>query len=341
MALWMVRAGKYGFHEELLLEQGIIATGMEGLPDLSGIRSRDEIKEILSGINPEDSIHRIANYAGQFWSFVSKMKTGDLVMLPQKTKVFAVGRITGGYKYREDLPTEIKHTRAVGWLEKEIPRSSLGDDLTFFWGAFMTGQLKRNNAEERILAVLDGNPDPYLNSDITKELEGDVVVDEWIPPFDLEQYSMDQIRSYIGKRFKGHELSRLITELLKAQGYQTRMSPPGPDGGVDILAGRGPMGFDNPRLCVQVKSGVDSVNINPIRELQGIMKNFGAEQGLFVSWSGFKSSVYRDASKLFFEIRLWDADDVVKSLMKNFDNLPEDIQAEIPLKRIWTLVMDE
>ena len=118
-------------------------------------------------------------------------------------------------------------------------------------------------------------------------------------------------------------------------------SPPGPDGGVDILAGRGPMGFDNPKLCVQVKSGVDSVNINPIRELQGIMKNFGAEQGLFVSWSGFKSSVYREANSLFFEIRLWDADDVVQSLMKNFDNLPEDIQAEIPLKRIWTLVMDE
>ncbi|MCD4843612.1 MAG: restriction endonuclease [Methanosarcinales archaeon] len=40
------------------------------------------------------------------------------------------------------------------------------------------------------------------------------------------------------------------------QGYYTYRSPEDPDGGVDILAGRVPMGFGEARLCVQVKSGV-------------------------------------------------------------------------------------
>ena len=39
----------------------------------------------------------------------------------------------------------------------------------------------------------------------------------------------------------------------------------------------------------------------------GVMKNFGAEYGLLVSWSGFKSSIINETAKQFFEIRLLDA----------------------------------
>ena len=39
-----------------------------------------------------------------------------------------------------------------------------------------------------------------------------------------------------------------------AEGWVTKFSPPGADGGVDILAGRGSLGLEAPRLCVQVKS---------------------------------------------------------------------------------------
>ena len=101
------------------------------------------------------------------------------------------------------------------------------------------------------------------------------------------------------------------------------------------------MGFNSPRLCVQVKSGTAPVGVTSLRELQGVMKNYGAEQGLFVSWGGFKDSVYREARKLFFEIRLWDSDQLVKSLLEQYNKLTDEIQAELPLKRIWILVPDE
>jgi len=161
------------------------------------------------------------------------------------------------------------------------------------------------------------------------------------PDRGIAEYARDLIRRAIGARFGGHELTALVTALLKAQGYQTYMAPPGPDGGVDILAGSGAMGFDPPRICVQVKSGGSPVDVSVLRELQGVMKNFGADRGLLVSWGGFKESVYREARTLIFEIRLWDSELLLRSLLEHYSRLPEEIQAELPLKQIWTLVPEE
>jgi restriction system protein len=167
-----------------------------------------------------------------------------------------------------------------------------------------------------------------------------LAVDSAAPP-DLEEFARDQIRAYIGRKFRGHELSRLVTAILKAQDYQTYMAPPGADGGVDIIAGRGPMGFDAPRLCVQVKSSDQPLDVKPLRELQGVMRSFGAQQGLLVSWGGFRQSVLNESRQHFFDTRLWDAGDVIEMLLAHYDRLPPGLQTELPLKRIWTLVPEE
>jgi restriction system protein len=101
------------------------------------------------------------------------------------------------------------------------------------------------------------------------------------------------------------------------------------------------MGFDQPRLCVQVKSSDSPVDVGVLRELQGVMRNFGADRGLLVSWGGFKGSVLSEARRLFFDIRLWDAGDLVTTLLENYGSLPEAFQAELPLKRTWVLVPGE
>ena len=55
---------------------------------------------------------------------------------------------------------------------------------------------------------------------------------------------------HLEANFAGHHLARLIEAILKAQGYVTRKSEPGKDGGIDILAGSGPLGFNEPTyLC--------------------------------------------------------------------------------------------
>ena len=298
---------------------------------------REEIEELLRVRHSEAKPKTLTNWAGQVWTFVGKIQPDDLVVLPLKHRsAIAVGRVTGGYEYRPDNPPGARHVRPVEWVRDDLPRTAFDQDLLYSLGAFLTVcQIKRNNAEERIRAIVEGKPAPSLPT-----------AEEWpseesAETVDLAEYARDQIRSFLAQKFKGHDLARLVDEILQTQGYRTELSPAGPDGGVDIIAGKGPMGFEAPRLIVQVKSSDAPADVRVLRELQGVMKSFGADRGLLVSWGGFKSSVYREARTLFFEIRLWDADDLIEVLTDSYEQLPDELQAELPLKRVWTLVLEE
>lgn len=322
MALWLVRAGRSGEYEDLALSSGRALIGFHEVPDMSSVNTKEELFEILQESYPDHVKNAIFNFRGQLWAFLKRMQEGDLVVLPLKMRsVIAIGKVTGPYEYKFDNPEDARHTRPVEWLRTDIPRSALDQDLLYSLGAFMTVcQIQRNRAEERIRALVEGKPLPPVKS-------GEEGPEEE-PPIDLEEYASDQIRSHVGQRFKGHELTRLVTEILKAQGYTVLMSPAGPDGGVDIIAGRGLMGFDQPRLCVQVKSSDTPVDVTILRELKGVMDDFKADQGLLIAWGGFRQSVLNEARRRFFEIRLWDAGDLVDALLENYDRLSKDLQAE-------------
>jgi restriction system protein len=83
--------------------------------------------------------------------------------------------------------------------------------------------------------------------------------DEEAAPVAFDRLSRDQIKQRIAARLHGHGLAQLVGEILKAEGFVTLVSPAGPDGGVDILAGPGSMSFDGSKFVVQVKSGDQQV----------------------------------------------------------------------------------
>jgi restriction system protein len=333
----MVRAGKIGEREEFALENNVAVIGWDELPDLAPVESKDRLKALMLQTYPDSKPGMIWNYVGQVWAFRGGIQAGDLIVLPLKTRsAIAIGTAKGTYQYKAANPEGARHVRPVTWLKKDIPRTSFGQDILYSFGAFMTVcQIKRNQAEERIQAVLKGKRDPGLGT------KPDDSTDEQQVPANLEEFAADQIRGRIATRFRGHELARLIGTLLEAQGYQIHVSSPGPDGGIDIIAGREPMGFGPPRLCVQVKSGEQPIELGVLHQLQGAMGNFGADQGLLVSWGGFKDTVRKEARQHFFKVRLWDAGDIVRTLIEQYDGLPKDIQAELPLKRIWVMVPEQ
>ncbi len=270
------------------------------------------------------------------------------MVMPLKTRaVIAIGHVTGPYAYRTDLGEAQRHTRSVEWV-KEVPRNAFAQDLLYSFGSFMTVcRVQRNDAEARVVAVLAGKSDPALSSRFAVGNSGSKVpaslkeavasADDTATAVDLTEVADDAIRLKIGTTFKGHKLSTLIGAMLETQGYRVVISPPGADGGVDIVAGKGPLGFDPPRLVVQVKSQDSAVDVGVLRELQGVMRQFSAQQGLLVAWGGVTKPLAKEAQRLFFEIRIWEADDVVKALQQSYDQLSEEIQADLPLKRIWVL----
>lgn len=193
-------------------------------------------------------------------------------------------------------------------------------------------QIERNNAEARIRALVEGKPVPTAPAAATE------ASDQAEVPSDLERYGRDLMQDHIGRTLNDDDFESLVMEILRAMGYQAEGPPKGADRGVDVLAGRGLMGLDPPRLCGQAKFRRSPVDVGVLRELQGVMKNFGAEQGLVASWGGFTNSALTEARPLHFQVRLWDADDVIDALLATYDKLPEGIRTATPLKRVWTLV---
>jgi restriction system protein len=157
---------------------------------------------------------------------------------------------------------------------------------------------------------------------------------------DIDEYTKDQITKYINRKFKGHGLARIVDAILQAQDYTTKISPPGPDGGVDILASGGLLGFDEPKICVQVKSTNSPINVNVLREMRGVMSQVNAKQGLLVSWGGFNNNVFKESKDHFFTIRLWNSKDLLDALFKYYEKFSDELKAELPLKRIWALVLE-
>ncbi|MBM4040851.1 MAG: restriction endonuclease [Planctomycetes bacterium] len=338
MALWLVRAGAHGEFEQKFLNSGRIYLTWEGLENENLSQAKDwlGVKAIVKKTYPDRTERIAGNWAGQIWAFAVAMKLGDWAVLPLKLKpAIAVAEITSTYQYDPHGEPLFRHFRDVRWLGQDVPRSAFDQDLLYSFGSALTiCQIQRNEAEKRVKALGTSGwkqPKP-APEDSGKLAEGRV---------DLEQLGRDQIAKLIAQQLKGHGLARLVEAILRAQGYTTYRSPEGPDKGVDILASPGPLGFGNPRICVQVKSGDAPVDTPTLNQLIGSMQNVQADQGLLVSWGGFKSSVDKEVPVQFFRVRLWDQAALIRELLATYDKLDEDLRAELPLKRIWSVALQE
>ena len=330
MALWICRAGKLGEHETRFVEDNrIYCTWDEVQWDMSAVSTREQFRKKLFETYPAISNERIiGNWLSQLWSFSHGMKIGDYVALPSKIKpTVLIGSIVGGYQFDPNAAMPYQHFHEVQW-KKELLRSNFDQDLLYSLGSAMSiCQIERNDAENRILKMVNAAIVDTLHPIST------VVTEE----IDLEENALQEIADHIIRKCKGHDMARLVAAILQAKGYTTYISPPGPDKGVDILASQGSLGFGSPRICVQVKSGADPVDRPTLDQLIGAMSNHKAEFGLLVSWGGFRNSVISEMANQFFKVRLWTHKEVLQEFIAHYESLPEDIRELIPLKRIWII----
>ncbi len=60
------------------------------------------------------------------------------------------------------------------------------------------------------------------------------------------------------------------------------------------------------------------------------MRDFGADQGPFGSWGGLTHEARKEARRVYFEIRLWDADDLLDAITRHYEPFPGEGKAELP-----------
>lgn len=339
--LWIVRAGANGERELAAIEQNQLFPGFLEVHDLEPLLSRDAILDHLKDVMPDASAGRLRNFAAQLNQFANKIAIGDLVVMPRKlTDGVAIGIVTGDYAF--DETNAFKHSRSVEWKTESIARDVFKQDLRHSFGAFMTiCEIKRNSALERVQAVLENGKDPgsLLGAQGTIPTNGgedEADADDFAT--DIEDIAAQQIISLIKSEFAGHALADLISEILEVEGYTTKASPPGADGGVDILAAGGTLGLGEDRICVQVKSGDGAANHDVVLRLIGSVSNTQAQTGLLVSIGGVNAPAQKELDSNFFKLRLWQMPDVLRALYRTYGQLSDETRKKLPLKQIWAPV---
>ncbi|MCH9736968.1 MAG: restriction endonuclease [Actinomycetia bacterium] len=346
---WVIRSGRHGERDSWALQSGFSGGGWNGVPDLTPCNTREDIANVVATTFKGEPDGKIANFAGQLWALRGRIKPGDLMAMPLKTtKQIALGRVTGPYEYRsgEADPTK-RHVVPVDWQRVDLPRASVKQDLLFTLGSAMSiFSPSKNLAVTRLEHLLEHGTDPGQVAapipvkgnagESTGATEG---VDEPELQTNIEEVATDRITSKIAEEFAGHGLATLVTALLTAAGLQCRQSPPGPDGGIDIIAGRGVLGLDDP-ILVQVKSG-GQVGAPVVSQLHGVMSTHGATQGLLVAWGGLTKPAQDALKSSQLRVRVWQATDVVDAVLTQYDRLDDDTRSRLPLKRVWMLADSE
>jgi restriction system protein len=140
------------------------------------------------------------------------------------------------------------------------------------------------------------------------------------------------------ENFLSTQLEELVSEILVAHGYVCSGTRRSGDAGIDIIAGRGTLGLDSPRIVAQCKSEKSQVGIDVVTRLRGTIQSAGAEQGLLVAYAGITRQAQTELEKNLFSVKVWDADDVVDELFSVYGKLSSEMRSRIPLKQVWTLV---
>lgn len=145
------------------------------------------------------------------------------------------------------------------------------------------------------------------------------------------------IRAHV-EAMSPYDFQDLVAALLEAMGYRVLwVAPPGPDRGVDILAGSDPLGVQEPRIKVQVKHRFSSAT--DVADLRAFMAVLGARDvGIFVSAGGFTKAARDEArNHETRRLTLLDLEQLLELWIGHYGKIAEDKKLMLPLRPVYYL----
>lgn len=322
-SLWGIHAGKTGDADNLFLTHNVIALGWVTVGDLSKLPpDREAFKARVKECYPERKEGYFPVAAGQLFRFAHEAKTGDGVVYPSKQdRNIHIGEIVGPFKYDPNIAPAYPQQRPVKWL-KSIPRTQFSQGALYEIGSALSFFQVRQFADE-FLAALTGKA---MQESPKEDDTVSYVADE------IEQTTRDYVLKTLATELKGHALADFVAHLLGTMGYRSRVSPEGPDGGVDIIAHKDELGFEPPIIKVQVKSTEGSVGEPVISQLNGKVDR--SEFGMVVTLGTFTPPAITFARNKS-NLRLINRDDLVDLIVKHYEQFDSRYKAVLPLKRVY------
>lgn len=333
--MWMVR-GDNGRLFEDFRERSVVALGWHELAEVAkpGV-TRDELVRAYAKVRPEFKKGSIISGASQVWRFVNEIARGDkVVTYHPSARRYLVGTIVGDLVVdRNSFENGMSLIRATQWLG-EVARDDLSIATKNSLGSTLTLFLVPSAAAADVLRAVShgsaiGANAPPADSSVASELAEDEGRDLFQ---DLEVRSIEFIKDKVSG-LDWDEMQELIAGVLRAMGYKTRVAPPGPDRGADIVASPDGLGFENPRIVVEVKHRTGPMGSKEVRSFLG--GRHKDDRGLYVSTGGFSKDSRYEADRAGIPLTLWELDDVVRALVDYYDLLDSETRQLVPLKRIY------
>src|SRR5690606_17409411 len=321
--LWGIRAGRGDEAYEMFTKDAVVRLAWPGTPDLAALPSdREAFKQVYRQVFPERSDGNVVTGASQLYRFVHEMQVGDLVAYPSKRdRHVHLGRVESDYRFAPAAPYRFCHQRQVQWL-KRVPRTSYSQGALFELGSALTLFQVRNYLDEHLAALQGQVVAPAAEQDETVSLVAE----------EIEATTRDFVLKTVARELKGHPFAAFVADLLEVLGYRTRVSPPGPDGGVDILAHRDELGFEPPIIKVQVKSSEGSVRAPEVQALYGNVA--ASEFGLLVTLGDFTPQA-RNFANGKANLRLIDGEQLVSLVLDRYEQLDSKYKGLLPLRQVY------
>jgi restriction system protein len=331
MPMWMVRAGEAGFRFEDFKAGSYVSIGWAEMGDLSGLKSREDFGTAVAHTYPTMRKAQAAASTGQPFRFVREIKLGDTVVTYDRSeRTYLVGTVKSEYEFAPGESAEQPNIRRVNWrgnVDRDdlsvTARNSLGAIATLF-------QVPAEVAIEMEQLLVGARP--VVSPAIEVPLTGNV--DEQVSDLyrDVQGKGFEFIKDKVNQ-LDWEEMQELVAGLLRAMGYKTRISPSGSDRGKDIVASPDGLGFEDPRIVVEVKHRNSSMGSQEIRSfLGGRHEN---DKGLYVSTGGFTKDARYEAERGRIPVTLMDLDDLVKALLEHYERMDIDMQRLIPLRKVY------
>lgn len=333
--MWGIHAGATGDADTLFLHKQHLAIGWTAMGDLAQLPNDvNAFKQALSQAYPNSKPGAIPVNAGQLYRFIHVMQIGDVVVYPSKQdKLIHIGEVTGAYSY-DVTDVSYPNQRSVTWL-KHSPRSSFLPAALLEAGAAMS-LFKIQNHANRFRAILSGQPTTVAAATAGPTSSGnDSSGIDPTPPLiaaNIEEITKDFILGRLSQHLKGHPFATFVAHLFDTMGYRTRVSSPGADGGVDIVAHKDEFELLPPIIKVQVKSTSGSVGGPEVAYLNGILGQ--AEYGILVTLGTFTNQAANSANGMS-KIKLINGAALTSIVLQYYDLLDPKYKSIMPLKKIF------
>ena len=101
MAVWLIRAGSHGEHEQKFIQENGVYVTWDGLNvELGHLNNRDDLFDEITQRYQDAKPKTVANWVSQIWPFAHEIKNGDSVVLPLKSqRAIQIGEVTGDYHF--------------------------------------------------------------------------------------------------------------------------------------------------------------------------------------------------------------------------------------------------